>query len=119
MTQPGETDSYAASDHVRTIQGYTGEMGLHICLLNSRSVPATLADQYASTGAEPVRCDEDEIHRLGVVPIVTDLIADGEQEVRHDPVKLARWIIALTRAYQRARELDAGEVPCVALPVSV
>jgi uncharacterized cofD-like protein len=118
MTQPGETECYSASDHVRTVQRYLGESGLQVCLLNSHHVPDAIAEQYASSGAEPVRCDEQEIHQLGVVPISMDLLAEGEREVRHDAKKLARWIVALTRAYQRTRELDAGEVLCVAQPAA-
>ncbi len=114
MTQAGETEQYSAADHVRAVQGYLGESGLHICLINSREVPETQREQYAQMGAHPVRRDEEEIHSLGVVPIAMDLLAEGEREVRHDPMKLARWIVALARAYQRTRELDAGEVPCFA-----
>ena len=118
MTQPGETEQYSAADHVRTVQCYLGETGLHICLINSRGVPEPQREHYALLGAEPVRHDEEEIHRLGVVPIAMDLLAENERaesnEVRHDPVKLARWIIALTRAYQRTREFDAGDVRCFA-----
>ncbi len=110
MTQPGETECYSAADHVRTVQRYVGEGGLQMCLLNSRPIPDAQAEQYAMIGAEPVRADEEAIHNLGVVPVTVDLLAEDEREVRHDPTKLARWIVALTRAYQRTRELEAGEV---------
>jgi len=112
MTQPGETERFTAADHVRVVQSYIGETSLHICLLNSRAIPDSVANQYASTGAEPVFIDEPELLRSGAVPIATDLLAESDREVRHDPMKLARWIVALTRAYQRTRELDAGDVRC-------
>ena len=122
MTEPGETACYSAADHVRTIQNYVGQPGLHVCLINSTCVDQAKLEKYAAMGAVPVRNDEDEIHRLGVVPIAIDLLADNEAEVRHDPIRLARWIVALSRAYQRTRELDAGEVRCFsanAVPVEV
>jgi len=114
MTQPGETESYSASDHVRAVHNYLGQSGLHVCLLNSSAVPASLADVYAASGAVPVHNDEAELQRMGIVPISTDLLAEQENKVAHDPMKLARWVVALTRAYRRTREMDAGQVRCVA-----
>jgi uncharacterized cofD-like protein len=111
-TQPGETEGYSASDHIRSLQAYLGRSGLHICLLNSRPVGETLREQYASVGSAPVVNDEDAIAQLGVTPLCLDLLAEGERELRHDPMKLARWIVALTRAFQRSCDLKAGEVSC-------
>jgi uncharacterized cofD-like protein len=113
MTQPGETDHYSASDHVKTIQRYLGERCLHICLLNTRPIEDTVAGQYAEAGAQQVVNDEAEILRCGVAPVAMDVLAEGDREVRHEPMKLARWVVALTRAFQRACELRAGDVHCL------
>ncbi|SRR5579883_391640 len=113
MTQPGETEFYPASEHVKVIQGYLGESGLQICVLNSTPVPNALAARYASAGSVAVLNDEDGISKRGVIPISLDLLSDCEHEARHDSLKLARWVVALTRAYRRSRELQAGSVRCV------
>jgi uncharacterized cofD-like protein len=112
MTQPGETDGYSASEHVAMLQEYIGPRGIQICLLNSRPISESSVIQYRAAGAIPVREDDDAVEQRGVVPVRMDLLAEGEWEIRHDPMKLARWVVALTRAYQRARDLRMGDVRC-------
>ena len=114
MTQPGETDFYSAADHLRAVQNYLGPSGIHVCLLNSQPVPPSVAAPYAAAGAKPVMTSAAEVEQLGVAPVALDLLDLGEPEARHDPMKLARWVVALTRASQRARDLRFGEVRCFA-----
>jgi uncharacterized cofD-like protein len=114
MTQPGETDSYNAADHVSSLQDYVGASGVDVCLLNSREISPAIAETYAATGARPVSRADDEVKKLGVTPIALDLLDSTETEVRHDPLKLARWIVALTRSFERARDLRSSEVRCFA-----
>ena len=112
MTQPGETDLYSAADHVSALQEYVGCSGIDLCLLNARPPAPPVADSYAARGAEPVRYRDEELKALGVTPIAIDLLDLAEPELRHDPLQLARWIVALTRACQRAREMQFGDVHC-------
>ncbi|PYT17966.1 MAG: YvcK family protein [Acidobacteria bacterium] len=112
MTQAGETDGYSASDHVRAVQQYLGREGVHICLLNSTPISEDLEAKYARAGTMPVCGDLEEISLRGVVPICLDLLGGGADGVRHDPGKLARWIVGLTRAFLRARDLRFGDVRC-------
>lgn len=113
MTQPGETDGYSAADHVASLLKYLGPSAVQICLLNSSALPGTVAGMYAASGAEPVREAPERIRELGVMPIALDLLDSSEAEARHDPAKLARWIAALTRAFERAREMH--QLPCYAV----
>jgi uncharacterized cofD-like protein len=112
MTQAGETDGYSASDHVRAVQQYLGREGVHICLLNSTPISEDLEAKHARAGTMPVCGDLEEISLRGVVPICLDLLGGGADGVRHDPGKLARWIVGLTRAFLRARDLRFGDVRC-------
>ncbi|MGH9558184.1 MAG: gluconeogenesis factor YvcK family protein, partial [Bryobacteraceae bacterium] len=114
MTQPGETERYSAADHLKALQDYLGDQGVQICLLNSRPLPRAVLARYAAAGSEPVLADEAAVERRGAIPIAMDLLAESAAEIRHDSVKLARWIVALTRAFQRARDLRLSDVRCFA-----
>ncbi len=108
MTQPGETDDHSAADHVASLQNYLGPSAIDVCLLNSRPLPPDLAEVYKARGASPVRHCPAQLKKLGVTPIALDLLAAGEPEARHDPLQLARWIVALARARRRRREIHPG-----------
>lgn len=94
MTQPGETDGYAGSDHVRTLLNLGGPGLVDIALLNTQEVPAAIRERYARDGAEPVVPDLDAVADLGVKPVGLHLLS-GENLVRHDPVLLAQALVSL------------------------
>jgi uncharacterized cofD-like protein len=100
MTQPGETDGFRASDHVRSILESAGGGLFTYVLVNGRS-PANkeLLRRYEREGATPVVPDVEVIRRMGFVPVVEDLISE-EILLRHDSRRLAQ---AVMRLYRRAR----------------
>jgi uncharacterized cofD-like protein len=96
FTQPGETDGYAASDHVRAVLRHLGDV-LDVALVHRSPVPTAVAEAHAAEGARPVAVDRSAIEALGVVPHLADLLAPGERG-RHEPNKLARALLAIARA---------------------
>jgi uncharacterized cofD-like protein len=96
LTQPGETDGYSAADHLRAVQRHLGDV-VDVALVHRGTLPPVLAAAHAAEGAAPVRVDRREIEELGAVPVVVDLLADGEV-ARHDPHKLARALLGIARA---------------------
>jgi uncharacterized cofD-like protein len=96
FTQPGETDGYAASDHVRAIVDHLGEV-VDVALVQRAPLPEALVAAQAARGAAPVRLDRPELEALGAVSRVADLLGPGELP-RHDPQKVARALLALARA---------------------
>lgn len=95
MTQPGETDGYRASDHVRAIVQHSGEPLLVDCVLvNTQHVPAALLERYRAEGACPVEADVAELQRMGLV-VVTGPLISLSHVVRHDPVRLAEAVAYL------------------------
>lgn len=95
MTQPGETDGFTASDHVRALLAQVGPGLFSHVLVNTQSPRnrAVLA-RYEAEGAVPVEPDLDRIRQMGVMPIGQDLISE-EDVVRHDPARLADAIMRL------------------------
>jgi len=105
MTQPGETDGFTASAHLNVLQSHLGAGVLDVCLLNSRRIYQPLEHSYSESNAEPVKWNEEEIARMGVVPILSDLLSEDRTKIRHDSTKLARLVLSLTRGIQRARDI--------------
>lgn len=96
MTQPGETDNFSASDHIRKIYQHTGPGLIDLAIVNTASIPAEILDRYAQENAFPVVADLDNIKALGITPIGEELIIKAHV-IRHDPAKLATLIENLIR----------------------
>lgn len=93
MTQPGETDGYSSSDHLRAIIDHAGEF-LDYVLLNTAPIPARLRARYHQDGAGPVLADPDKIEAMGVRAIGSNLIHKTNL-VRHHPEELAHSLMRL------------------------
>jgi uncharacterized cofD-like protein len=102
MTQPGETDGYAASDHVKAIQDHVlkhhlpeGERVIDYVLMNTaRPSDEELLARYKKTGSQFVEPDAAEITALGYKPISGNFISESAV-VRHDPEKIAKAILGV------------------------
>jgi len=91
MTQPGETDAFSASQHVRALLAHAGERVCDRVIVNERP-PRRLLDLYAEEGQIPVVPDRAEIEAMGIRVIGADVISEA-QNVRHDPEKLAEILL--------------------------
>ena len=92
MTQPGETDGYTASMHVKAILDHAGRNAVDYVIVNSTPVPEDLKKKYAEAGAYPVIVDEDVLKALGVGVVKADLITNHDA-IHHDPKKLAERVM--------------------------
>jgi uncharacterized cofD-like protein len=110
MTEPGETDHLSAADHIQVLEEYIGPRKIAACLLNSQPIGWLLASCHLADGSTPVKRDVMAIAERGIVPLSADLLAEGEPRVRHDPIKLARLVVRLTRGALRARDMAACEI---------
>jgi len=109
MTQPGETDGYSASDHVKAIFDHVGTGVIDYVVVNNRNVAEELQQKYASQGAYPVNADVETIESMGIKVVKTDVISETNW-VRHDPLKLSRTIVSMIYKFktnsERMRLLD-------------
>jgi uncharacterized cofD-like protein len=93
MTQPGETDAFTASRHVRTLLEQAGAQVCDFAIVNEEP-PRRLVDVYAEEGQVPVTPDRDAIEALGVRVVGAKVISE-DANVRHDPQKLAEVVLKL------------------------
>jgi len=94
MTQPGETDGFAASDHVKAVVAHAPFRVVDWVLVNKRSPGEDVLRRYAQESAYFVRPDVDRIRHMGYRVVARDLISD-EDLARHDPRALCRALLDL------------------------
>jgi uncharacterized cofD-like protein len=95
MTEPGETDGYTASDHVRAILDHTEYGLLQYVILNKGKVSDDLQRRYACQGYHPVRNDGEQIRALDLTTVMADVITGEGEKIRHDEDKLGRLLMEL------------------------
>ena len=109
MTQPNETDGYAAEDHLEAITDHAG-LVVDVMIINGSRPSDTILESYAAMNQFPVKCDLEKVRDLGVTPFFGEIIAEGDF-VRHDPTALAQTVFRLYDRYgktlERMRRNDA------------
>ena len=97
FTQPGETDGYTVSDHIKTLNSYLGKKKVDVVIANSAKISGALADKYATEEQkDPVVLDRDKIKKICKEAIIDDLLIIENNVFRHDYFKLGYLIFSLT-----------------------
>ncbi len=94
MTQPGETDRFQSSDHVKAVVEHAGRRIFDYVLINREAPSLRLLEKYETQGAHLVSPDDATVRDMGYTPITGNFISQTEV-VRHDPQKLAQAILRL------------------------
>ena len=92
MTEPGETEGYSCSRHVKALIDHAGFGVVDYVLHNAATVPEPLLRRYAEEGAVPVTADVAEVQKLGVLVRRSDVLDVTGEYIRHDSRKLARVV---------------------------
>ncbi|MDR5708575.1 MAG: YvcK family protein [Armatimonadota bacterium] len=111
MTQPGETDGFRASDHVRMVVEHLGPGVVDVALVNTQ-MPRNraLLERYREQGAFPVEPDLERIRQLGVEVVGRPLMSELDL-LRHDPARLAQAVLEiLERLLHRRRPLRVSVI---------
>ena len=102
MTQPGETDGYAVSDHIRALMKHANSRKVIDAVLVNDFIPSNLADKYRLSHSYPVRIDYENIRKLGVKIFSKKLIEDSKEGlVRHSSHRVARALYYWFRREQK------------------
>lgn len=94
MTQPGETDHYTASQHLKIILDYVGVNVIDYAIVNVEVIPKRLIKKYREEGSNPVQPDLKEVQKLGVKVAQAKMVYQSNV-VRHDSQKLSKAVISL------------------------
>ena len=93
MTQPGETDNFTVSDHIKTLRKYGGRDIVECVIANSGKIPKDIKEQYLNDNSIAVEVDEKEIKNLGVDLVLDNIAKIKDGTVKHDSNKLAEVLI--------------------------
>lgn len=94
MTQPGETDEFTVSDHVKTLMKYSGKGSIQYVIANNGIIPKEIEERYLSEGSKLVELDYENINKLNVEIVETDLVKITKGYVKHDSEHLAQVLMA-------------------------
>ncbi len=103
MTQDGETEGYAASDHVKALFDQTGGPLFDWLLANDRPADEATQALYRKENANPVHIDDERLATLGVQVIRAPVGAVQGNLFRHDPPALARALMDFYRLHADTR----------------
>jgi uncharacterized cofD-like protein len=105
MSQPGETTSFSAFDHIQAIHRHAGGKLLDYAVVNTREIGSSLRRRYASENSLPVENDFDKIGAEGVNVVCGDLVQESGL-VRHNPAAIAAIAVELAREGRRRRQMS-------------
>lgn len=89
MTQPGETDNFKVTDHVKLLNQYLGKRKVDVVIANNGKIDESLAHKYESLECKsPVIYDEENFKELDNQIIGDDLVTVYNNLLRHNITKL-------------------------------
>ena len=94
MTQPGETDGYSVSDHLKAIDRACGRSLFDAVLVNVGTPSPQAIALYALQGSHPVVLDREQIEATGRRVILADILDEDfyTHHIRHHSSKLAQQL---------------------------
>lgn len=95
VTQPGETEGFTVSDHVKLINQYLDFKKINAVIASNTKIDKVIAKKYETEEQkDPVIIDYEEIEKLGVELIEDDLITIEDNTLRHNSLKLSSLIFS-------------------------
>ena len=95
MTQPGETDDFTVSDHIKLLNSYLGKKKVSKVIVNNDELDKEIVKKYETLEEkDQVIFDKEELEKMNVKIIEDDLIKYENQVIRHNTLKLAFYIFS-------------------------
>lgn len=96
FTQPGETDSFSVSDHIKMLNSYLKDRKVDVVVANNEKIDPKMAKKYETEEQkDPVLIDYEELEKMGVELIEDDLvIIDEDNTLKHNSLKLSSLIFS-------------------------
>ncbi len=94
MTQPGETDGYSVSDHIKALVSHSSGRILDYCVVNNGEVPEEVLKRYSGENSLLVVNDRKNIENLGYRVVEEDFSMIQDGVIRHDAEKLAKIVLS-------------------------
>ena len=95
MTEPGQTDNYSLSEHIKAINEHAGKGVIEYCMYDTGEIVPEYIRKYNMEGAELVEQDVSKVKVEGVSLIQRKLSHIENGKIRHNPDAIAASIIQL------------------------
>lgn len=95
MTQPGQTDNYTLSEHIKAINEHVGKGVIEFCIYDTGEIVPEYVRKYNMEGSELVEQDTSKVKVEGVYLIQRNLSYIENGFIRHNPDAIAASIIQL------------------------
>lgn len=88
MTQPGETDKFSVSDHVKLLNNYLGNRKIDVVIANNKLIKKSVRDKYVTLEQkDQVLVDSENLKKEKL--ILSNFFIIKNKMIRHDSLKLA------------------------------
>ena len=107
MTQPGETDGFGVSDHVKALEQYLGKDEIDVVVASNTKISKEMVDKYAyEEQKDPVRIDYENIIKHNYELIEEDLVTIQDGTLKHNSLKVSSVIFSYL---MREKDFDHTE----------
>ncbi|GAA0716630.1 YvcK family protein [Clostridium malenominatum] len=93
MTQPGETDEYSVSDHIKALFKHGGNEVIDYVVVNDGKIEKDMEGKYKEEASHIVQIDKENIKNLNVKTVEADFVSVKNGLIRHNSEKLASILI--------------------------
>ena len=95
MTQPGETDDFKVSNHVKLLNSYLGKHKIDTVILNNGKIDADIVKNYETTEQKDlVEMDYENLEKMNLDIIDNDYIMIDNGMIRHNTLRVAIDILS-------------------------
>jgi len=95
MTQPGETDNFGVSDHIKTLEKYLGVNTINVVIANNTRINPEILKKYENEEQkDPVLIDYKNLEKMNVELIEDNLLTTVDNTIRHNSLKLSSIIFS-------------------------
>ncbi len=95
MTEPGQTDNYSLSEHIKSIIDHAGANIIDYCIYDSGEIIPEFIKIYNKNGQDIVEPDIQKAKELGVKLLEKNLSYIIDDNIRHNPNAVAESVIEI------------------------
>lgn len=95
MTQPGETDNFGVSDHIKVLEKYLGKNTINVVIASNTKIDTEILKKYEiEEQKDPVTIDYENLEKMKIELIEDDLLTTVDNTIRHNSLKLSSIIFS-------------------------
>lgn len=95
VTQPGETDYFGVSDHIKVLEKYLGENSIDVVIASNSIIDTKILEKYKiEEQKDPVLIDYDNLRKMNIELIEDNLLTIVDNTIRHNSLKLSSIIFS-------------------------